>query len=353
MSHSLRQVLSWFLIAFCCATAALAQVTTPTIAERFALAADRAVLLDELTPGSAERYYYNCLERQHAGDFDAVPPLLAAWIRGHGRTPRVVEIENRQALLTASRDPAQSFAWLRERTGVVLNAKQRTARGELDLPSVLDPELLSSTVLDAHARKAHPHSLDGFRDAALPRLATSQLDADQVLALLKRLERLDVPNLPALIERGLNHPASGGFGSLPIHRKLLLAQLEELVQLRPALLRAPQLVDVWLSRLLPDADTNWQQHAPARLAYLERLQAFVDRLPMSHRSLKAHVLFHRLQHDLAANTLDRSRLLAYLQLPRSGQLVAPEHRRKHEGSGAVDLSSFPTDFAAVGDAKPL
>lgn len=116
-----------------------------------------------------------------------------------------------------------------------LNATRRTAHGGLDLPSVLDQQLLSPAVLDQRALQTYPNSLDGFRNAALERLATSQLDQDQVLALLKRLERPDLPSLPALVERGLQNPASGGFGSLPIHGMLLIEQLEQLVQMRPTL----------------------------------------------------------------------------------------------------------------------
>lgn len=354
MPHSHCRVFSRFLLSFCLATAAMAQGTPHGFAERFALAADRTALLDELTPGSAESYYYGCLERQHAGDFDAVQPMLAAWIRGHGRKARVIEIENRQALLTAASDQAKAFAYLRQQTGVELDARRRTADGGLDLPSVFDQQRLSPAVLDRRALQTHPSSLDGFTDAALERLATSQLDPDQVLALLKRLERPDLPNLPALVERGLQNPASGGFGSLPIHGMLLIEQLEQLVQLRPTLLGDPKLVDSWLRRLRPNADVVWQHDAVARLSYLERLQSFVDRLPMAHRSLKAHVIYHRLQHDLAAGTLERQRLLTYLQLPRNGKLVEPEHRRKQGGAGVVDLGNrFPTGFDAVGDDTEL
>ena len=40
--------------------------------EAFALAADRATALERLVPGTAQAYYFQCLERQHAGDLDAV-----------------------------------------------------------------------------------------------------------------------------------------------------------------------------------------------------------------------------------------------------------------------------------------
>ncbi|MGK0262864.1 MAG: hypothetical protein ACI8UD_001510, partial [Planctomycetota bacterium] len=50
MPHSHCRAFTRFLLSFCLATAAMAQATTPGFAERFALAADRTALLNELTP---------------------------------------------------------------------------------------------------------------------------------------------------------------------------------------------------------------------------------------------------------------------------------------------------------------
>src|SRR5690606_18855817 len=74
--------------------------------ERFALAEDRGATLGELIPGTEDWYYWHCIHAQHEERFADVPPLLAAWIERHGRTARVQQIENRQALLTFTRDPA-------------------------------------------------------------------------------------------------------------------------------------------------------------------------------------------------------------------------------------------------------
>ena len=52
------------------------------------------------------------------------------------------------------------------------------------------------------------------------------------------------------------------------------------------------------------------------LAYLERLQKFVDRLDPVHNPLKAHVQFHRLVFDRAGGEYNRGRFMAYIQLPR-------------------------------------
>ena len=71
--------------------------------EDFALAPDRSVPLGQLIPGTEDHYYYHCLHYQNTEQFDKVDALLADWIKRHNYTPRVHEIQNRQALLTYTR----------------------------------------------------------------------------------------------------------------------------------------------------------------------------------------------------------------------------------------------------------
>ena len=75
--------------------------------EDFALAADRAVPLQQLIPGTEDYYYYHCLHFQNTEQFDKVEQLLQDWIKRHNYTPRVREILNRQALLTYAANPAE------------------------------------------------------------------------------------------------------------------------------------------------------------------------------------------------------------------------------------------------------
>ena len=65
--------------------------------EDFALAKDRTVPLKQLIPGTEDYYFYHCLHYQNTGELDKVDGMLKLWIERHGRTGRVVEIENRQA----------------------------------------------------------------------------------------------------------------------------------------------------------------------------------------------------------------------------------------------------------------
>jgi len=337
------------------AGAAWAQGTPIGFSERFALADDRQAALEQLIPGTADDYYYRCLHLQNSGEYDHVGDLLQRWVERYGRTSRVVEIENRQALLTFDRDPAATFAFLAKRLGLTFQHHREVSGEKVDLPTALDAGRISSAALMRRAFKLHPGSLDGFADSALPFLASSKLDDDQLMSLLGRLRRPDIANLPALVVRNLRHPRSSGFGSLAIHRNLLLEQLEECVTLQPELLDQVAFVETYVRRLRPNADVDWQRDAAARRAYLERLEAFARRLSPAHNSFKAHVLYNRLTDDRSRGTFDRAKFDAYLRLPRPGNYVNPDHLRRFGRSNeVVDRDrDFDTGLPRVGDDESL
>ncbi|MBI4879204.1 MAG: hypothetical protein HY812_06035 [Planctomycetes bacterium] len=355
-ASSRRIVLRFALVALLAWPAAASAQGVPIgFEEEFALSPDRAAVLEQLIPGTEEYYYYNCLHRQNTGALDQVPPLLDLWIQRHGRGARVEEIENRQALLGFARDPAAACEFLIRRLGLRFE-HQRQASGEKpDLPTRLDPQLVSSAAFAARALAQHPGTVDGFRDSAFESLAGSALDDALLMSLLKRVRRPDLPNLPALVVRNLGDKKSEGFGSLEIHKNLLLEQLEECARLRPALLRESAFVETYLLRLRPSADVQWQRSAEEREAYLTRLEAFAARLAPAMNSLKAHVLYHRLAHDLGQGKLDRERFLAYLRLPRETGYVNPDLlKRTRESGDLVDCGrGFPTDFPPIGNDEPL
>lgn len=357
--------MSWNLLrpepAFTLALAALlaptlvARQTDLDFAERFALATDRRAVLRELIPGSEEAYYYECLERQHAGAFGEVPALLERWITRHGRDARVAEIENRQALLTFDQDAGATFDFLRRRLDVRFDAQRELPGASPDLPTRLDPGLISRAAFTVHALLEHPESVDGVRASGLPSLLSAELDDALLMSLLQRLDRPDVQNLPAQIVRNLDDDLSRGFGSLPIHDLLLLEQLDECAQLRPSLLGEWRFVAAWLRRLRPAADGDWRQHAELEAAYLDRLEAFCNRLTPAFNSLKAHVLGNRLRHDLAHGRVDRQRLGAFLRLPCKAAYVNAEWlERRDRTEPLVDPKNrFETGFDAIGDPEAL
>ena len=332
-----------------------AQGTPVGFEEQYALAPDRAAVVRQLIPGTEDWYYYHCRERLDAGDFDAVRQALPTWIRRHGRTNRVIEIENRQALLSYSQNSEQTFEFLRQRLNLTFR-HQRVVPGEKSsLPIRLDPTVVSPATLRSVALARHPGTVDGFEDRALAALANTDLDAKQLHSLLRRLQRPDVDNLAALIVRDLGHRESGGFGSLTIHSLLRRPQLEECLQLQPALLQEPKFVNAYLVRLQPGADTPWNIDADSRTAYLARLWEFAQRLSPRFNSLKAHVLYHRLRFDLQQGKPDKQRFLSYIRLPRRGGHAARDHLRRHQQSAEfVNLASeYPTHLPAIGNDDSL
>jgi hypothetical protein len=323
--------------------------------EEFALAPDRAKALEQLIPGTEDYYYYRCLERQQAGAHAEVQALLRTWVQRHGRSSRVVEIENRHALLTYAESPAATFEFLRKRLGLQFDHQRQVPGRKPDLPTRVDPARLSVQVLTQRALRKHPNSLDGFRDSALRSLIGSGLNDRLLTSLLKRLKRPDLPNLPALIVRNLDSRRSGGFGSLRIHKNLLLGQLEECARLKPDLLTKTAFIEAYLKRLQPNHDLQWRKDRQAREAYLDRLEAFVRRLSPAQNSLKAHVLHHRLAHDLALGRFDKRRFMAYLRLPRRTSYSNPDYiRKRRRGDDLVDSSrSYATGLAAIRNDEAL
>ncbi|MBN1443202.1 MAG: hypothetical protein JXA90_10860, partial [Planctomycetes bacterium] len=318
--------------------------------ERFALADDRAKALEELIPGTEEYYYYSALHLQHTGRLEEVDRLLALWVERHQRTARVVEIENRQALLRYDSDRAGALKLLRERLGLSFDHQRRVAGETPDLPSKLDPQHIGREALTRRALERHKGTTDGFEPRALEWAAGLELDADRLRHLLGRLERPDVDGLAALVVADLKNPRSRGFGSHPIHARLLLQQLDECLRRMPELIDNPQFIHVYLTRLWPGADTDWRRQETEREAYLDRIWGFASRLSQAHNSLKAHLLYHRLVHDRARGVYDRARFETYLKLPRSVPYASREHLGRSDASARADLKA---DFSPVTRLAPV
>lgn len=318
--------------------------------EDFALARDREAALKLLIPGSEDYYYYHCLHYQNTEQFDKVDALLEAWIKRYNYTPRVREIQTRQALLTYEQHPEQTLEYIRQQLSLQFN-HQREALGEKpNLPTALDQALISRERLQQLALQQY-QDLSGFSDTALDWLVAAQLDPDRRRHLLQRLQRPDYPNLPKLVVDDLNYRYSQPFGSMPIHSLLLLNQLDECLRLKPELLNEQNFVNIYLSKLHPNADVDWQYETEEHAAYLDRLWTFVARLSPAHNSLKAHVLYQRLAFDRDRGLYDKNRFLTYIRLPRNVSYIAPQlldvgDNRRY----AADLSA---DFSGVTLLPPI
>ena len=307
--------------------------------EDFALANDRVEALKQLIPGSEEYYYYHCLHLQNTEKFDQVDELLAAWIKRYNYTPLVRQVQTRQALLTYEREPAKSLEFIRQQLNIEFNHQRETLGEKPNLPTQLDPKLISREYLSQIAKRNHK-DLSGFSDTALDWLVATELDPDRRRHLLQRLARPDHPNLAKLVVEDLNHRYSKPFGSMEIHRKLLKEQLDECLRLKPDLLNQTNFVNAYLSKLHPNDDVEWQYETEEYDAYLDRLWRFVSRLAPVHNSLKTHVLFHRLTFDRARGVYDKDRFMTYIQLPRKVSYIEPKFLQSDENRRyAADLNA--------------
>lgn len=323
--------------------------------EEFALADDRAAVLEQQVPGTEDAYERQVLYHQQRGELDAAERAIEAWAARHGHTARLEAALDREALLRWPTDPEGARERLIDRLDLSFDHQPEVeGAGGASFPSRLDPALLDPDALVARALSSR-HDLSGVTDPGLERLLDRDLDPDRRRHLLARLELPDHPRLVRLIAEDLRHPRSSGFGSMPIHRRLTLEQLQELARLLPDVLKLRPFVEAWLVRLQPGPDVEWEHDLAARAAQLDRLLAFVLPLTPAFNSLKAHVLYHRLDLDRRLGQVDLERLVQYLQLPRQTSYAAPEWLRQHRDHLANLSDEFggATLLPAVVDDEPL
>ncbi len=324
--------------------------------EDFALAKDRTLALEQLIPGTEDFYYYHCLHYQNSEQYDRVDQLLQVWIKRYNYTPRVREIQHRQALLTYPLRPNDTLGYLRNTLNLRFDHQREMPDARPQLPTRLDESLIGRDRLAAEAYRKYSN-LDGFEDVALQWLLESNVPEVRRRALLSRLVRPDHPQLVKFVLDDLNYKDSGGFGSLPIHAQLLLAQLDECLTLKPDLLNNSAFINTYLSKLRPSDDVDWQHDMEARRDYLQRLWTFVERLAPTHNSLKANVLYHRLVLDRELGQYDKKRFTTYIQLPRAASYVNPRYlNQPSQQRFTADLNaSFDAAIVlpAVSNDEPL
>ena len=214
-----------------CSCAVLFALVSPAIAgeigfvEEFALTKDRTAALRQLIPGTEDYFYYQGLNYLNLEQFAQAEVLFKPWHERFNQTPRLTEIQTRHALLTYDANPQKTLQFLRNRLGLQFNQQKSVIDGPLNLPTALDQSLFARATLEKMSL-ARWGNLDNFETRAMDWLAAENFTNWQLRRnLLQRLERPDVANLPSLIAADLDHPTSGGFGSLPIHHQLTLAQL--------------------------------------------------------------------------------------------------------------------------------
>ena len=326
--------------------------------ENFALAGDREATLGQLVPGTEEHYFFHALHQQSSGQAEKFAATMAQWAERFPDSEQRRMLENREALLAYGKDPQRTLRHLRERLGLQLDHAPRLPDQRPDLPTSLEAAVVSR---EAFLGKVLQHdSLQGLAEDESDRLVRDQvpLRPAQRRTLLSRLQRPDVPGLVALILADLKTPESRGFGEFPIHRALLPEQLDALEKEMPALASQTAFVLTRIRRLAPGTDANPQTDPAEREAWLERVGNYVRGLPPSFNSLKAQVLFARLQHDRTQGVYDRARFLEYLKLPRPVGYMSPKYLESARADRhAVDLNAtFPESglsLPPIGMDEPL
>jgi hypothetical protein len=287
--------------------------------ETFGLAPDREAALKELVPGTDDYYYFHSLQAQNTGQRERFREVVDRWVRE--RNGQVVdgarELLNRQALLDYDRDPQKTLQYLREQLDLHFDHARKTGERRSSAPTKLDITLISPQTLLKRALAVQPSNLEQIEDAGLDLAAGQPVTGDQRRNLLARLQRPDYPGLVDLILDDLRYRDSRGYGSLEIHKRLALAQLDDLLRKDGGLRNQVAFRDTYLARLAPENEADLETDRAAREAYLDRLWAFVRTLDPLHNSLKAHVLYHQLRLDQKQGSYNHDRFLEYLKLPRN------------------------------------
>ena len=162
--------------------------------EKYALASDRQQVLDQLVPGTQEYYYFHALYFQSIGDLKKVDELLKPWAKRFGETNQLKVIQNRQALLKFDESPNTTYRFLEDRLNLNFGHQRKIPTAEQNLPSVLNPDLISTESLAKRALRKHGDT-SGFNATGLEMLADRQLSKTKRRHLLNRIRYPDFPKL--------------------------------------------------------------------------------------------------------------------------------------------------------------
>lgn len=326
--------------------------------EALALGTDRSAALAALLPGTAEHDYWRGIALQHEGRLDEVDVLLAEAAKRHGLAEHVARLRRRQLILRAGADLPRHADALRREAGVSLDDRAEVVVQAQRFPTRIDRLAIAGRALVERERAQRP-DLSTLTDDALPELVARALELTAAgrKSLLQRLTRANLPGLVALVAEELDAKSSSTFGSLAVHAQLTLAQLEEVVTLRPALRRFAAWVDAVVTRMRPPHGVDPRQRDEAeRRQQLDRLWAFAATLEPTFNGLKSLVLYHRLDLDRSVGRFDRALFLTYLALPRRAPRVAREWLEKQEGAHVVQPGANDGGSAGlepVADDEPL
>lgn len=316
--------------------------------EEFALADDRAAVLKTLVPGTRDYFYYTCLNALNTGDDDTFTATLDAWEDRFGKENILKTFENRYMFLKYDDDPDKTLAYIKKKLNLHFNHTRRTARKD-EYPTQLDPKIIT---LDYNIQdiRGDNNPIHYFTDKGLVYVPEDILrNKNNRRAFLRRVTVPDMPNIVSLICADLQEKDSGGFGSLAIHKMLTREQLDEVADTLPAVRDDRAFVLEYCARLAP-SDAENSLLPDVRQKHLERLWSYVEELPASFNSLKAHVVYHLLDVQRKKGEYPRDLYKKYLSLPRSIPYISKTMQRQINAKIAVQLGR---DFSSVSFCPPI
>lgn len=326
--------------------------------ETFAFADDREATLSLLVPGTEESYFFRALHYQNTRQREKYAEVLRQWATRFPKSERRQVLERREALLTYETDPQKTLQFLRDELHPRLDHVQLVRDQKPNLPSTLDPKSIGQSVFAGAALATD--DLQGMDAGAMEALVSQRvpLRPAQRRTVLGRIERPDVPGLTELLIEDLKSPESKGFGEWPIHGRLLPSQLAEVVRAIPSVARQAAFVRCQLSQLAPSSEEDIRPQSPGREAWLERLLTAVRPLPPTFNSLKACILFARLEYDRSRGVYSRERFVEYLKLPRPVSYVSPGLLERSGGNQALvnlgaDFPDYHLGLPSIGRDEPL
>lgn len=324
--------------------------------EEFCLADDRLTALNQLIPGTPDYYYYWCLYHQLRGEQQQFDKLLEQWIKRYGHNTQVEEIRNREALLNYAKDPGKTFDHIIRKLNLRFDHQKQQTVSKSTYSSILDEKVFSAKEFIRQALSEYS-DLSGFEAAGIESQIDQRLNPDQRRDLLRRMTRPYGRNLVQMVADDLQHKHSGGFGSMTIHNQLLRNQLDQLAGKMPELFKNTNFVMVYLKKMQPGEDTNWQQNEKIKLDLLEKMYQYVSPLEPVFNSLKAHLVYHILDLRRKNNSYDQKLFIEYLKLPRSVSYINQILLKTNEGRNyRADLNanySSSTLFGQVGNDEAL
>jgi hypothetical protein len=338
IEHNMAQSFRWmfgFLATACLLTeTSNAWAQELSFRERYALSENRQALLDELIPDTDPYFYYHCLHAQTTGKIAEARGFLEAWIAKAGLNDQTRRMQTRQFLLEYSTNPQATLRYLVSEFGINIEHPAPRRNEAAELATQLDPKLIQwNTVFQSYGA-----DLNRLESIAWANATQALQNPQQLRQWLERVERPDTPKLIDLVERELKMQDSRGFGWANIHQRLSESQLLDLQKRIPKLTESNAFVQARLRRIRPTDDASLDDPDTLR-SHLDALEKFAISLPESQNSLKANILYRRLELDERFGIFDRERFMRYLALPISRPFVSPEYAAKSARRVQADLNA--------------